>query len=307
MVDCAIKQIPRRPLTRSQRFARVVPYLLVLPVLLYYTFFWLRPVLQSFVVSFTASEGGFTFRNYLLVFMDPSFRPAIINTTIITIASVSLEFVMALMLALIINRKFKGSGMFLFIAMIPMALPSVAAGAIWKTGLTPHGWMNSLFTHIGLLAEGEKLYFLSGTNIQNIILIIFIDAWQVIPSVMIILLAGLQNLPAEAREAGLVFGGSKATVLRKITLPMLKPTITTAVILRLISAIQIWLIIVLIFGFDRVPVLLERVIYYKEEVPGMSNSIQMATTYTIIVTVIVSLAALIYLKVSGAFSRKEQG
>jgi multiple sugar transport system permease protein len=84
---------------------------------------------------------------------------------------------------------------------------------------------------------------------------------------------------------------------------MLNPTIQTAVILRLISAIQIWLIIVLLMGFSRLPVLVERIVYYHEEVPRLNISPQMANGYTVVVAVIVSLAALAYLYVSGAFRR----
>jgi multiple sugar transport system permease protein len=96
-------------------------------------------------------------------------------------------------------------------------------------------------------------------------------------------------------------------VLRKITLPLLRPTITTAIILRLISAIQIWLVIVFLLGFSRLPVLLERVVYYTKEVKGLYVAEQMAAGYTLVVAAIVSLAALLYLQVSGAFKRdKEQ-
>ena len=87
---------------------------------------------------------------------------------------------------------------------------------------------------------------------------------------------------------------------------MLKPTIITAVILRLIAAIQIWLIIVLLFGFSRLPVLVERVVYYADEVDGLNNSYQLAASYTIIVSLIISIAAIIFLQVSGAF-KKEGG
>ncbi len=212
--------------------------------------------------------------------------------------SVTLEFLAALFLALLINRKFVGSSFFLFVAMVPMALPAVAVGAMWLTGLTAHGWINSLLFYLGV---NEKIYWLAGSEWALLALIIIIDAWQVIPSVMIILLAGLQNIPPEAEEAGYVFGGNYLTVLRKITVPMLRPTIQTAVILRLISAIQIWLIIVLLMGFSRLPVLVERIVYYHEEVPGLDISFQMASGYTIIVSVIVSIAALFYLWVSGAF------
>jgi multiple sugar transport system permease protein len=207
---------------------------------------------------------------------------------------------------MLINAKFPGSSAFLFVAMIPMALPAMAVGAMWQTGLTAHGWINSLLYYLGILEEGQKIYYLTGSDIKNLILIILVDAWTVIPSVMIILLAGLQNLPEEAKEAGYVFGGNIWTVFRKITVPMLKPTIQTAVILRLIAAIQIWLIIVLLFGFNRLPVLVERIVYYSDEVAGLYNAYQLAASYTIIVTVIVSIAALVFLQVSGAF-RSEPG
>jgi multiple sugar transport system permease protein len=86
---------------------------------------------------------------------------------------------------------------------------------------------------------------------------------------------------------------------------LLRPTITTAIILRLISAIQIWLIVVLLLGFSRLPVLLERVVYYTKEVRDLYIADQMAAGYTLIVAAIVSLAALAYLQVSGAFKREK--
>lgn len=292
-----------RPKTLRKSFGKAVPYLLILPVVIYYALFWLRPVITTFVGSFTDAAGAFTLQNFAMVFNDPNFWPAIKNTTIIVVFSVTLEFFLALGLALLINRRFTGSSLFLFLAMIPMALPAVAVGAMWLTGLTAHGWINSLLYYLGILGEGEKIYWLAGSTASLLALIIVIDAWQVIPSVMIILLAGLQNIPKETHEAGYVFGGTYLTVLRKITIPILGPTIQTAVILRLISAIQIWLIIVLLLGFSRLPVLVERIVYFHEQVPGLAISYQMATSYTIIVSFIVSIAALVYLWVSGAFKR----
>ncbi len=172
------------------------PYLLVAPVIIYYAIFWLRPVITLVIGSFTAIDGsGLTLANFAMVFEDPTFWPAVRNTTIIVIFSVTIEFLIALALALLINAKFPGSGIFLFIAMIPMALPAMAVGAMWQTGLTAHGWMNSLLYYLGFLAEGQKIYYLTGSEAKNLFLIILVDAWTVIPSVMIILLAGLQNLP----------------------------------------------------------------------------------------------------------------
>jgi multiple sugar transport system permease protein len=285
---------------------QIAPYLMVLPVLIYYIAFWARPVVQQLIQSFTSLEGAFTLNNYVMVLTDPDFLPALRNTTIIVVFSVTLEFFIALFLALLINRKFPGSGIFLFLAMIPMALPQVAVGAMWKTGLTTNGWINSLLNYLGILAEGGKIHWLAGSIWKLLALMIIIDAWQVIPSVMIILLAGLQNIPKETEEAGYVFGGNYFTVLRKITLPLLSSTIQTAVILRLIAAIQIWLIVIVIVGFSRMPVLVERIVYYHDEVPRLAISPAMASVYTIIVTVIVSTAALVYLRLSGAFGGRKQ-
>lgn len=238
--------------------------------------------------------------NYLYIFSDPYFIRAVINTGIFVAISVTLEFIVAMVLALLINKKFRGASIFLAIALIPMTLPPVAVGAMWSSAFAQNGWMNSILYKLGLITAEGKIPFLAGTEWQSLMLIIMIDAWQVIPFMMIILLAGLQNLPKESIEAGYIFGASRFTVLRKITMPMMKPSIQTALILRIIAALQVWLIIVMIYGFRRIPVLVEEVVYYNEIVLGYYR---VALAYSVIVSIIVSIVAIIYLKVSGAFER----
>lgn len=300
-MDVADRRKQNRLLSRQ-----LLPYFLVIPALIFYALFWLRPVMQQFIDSFTNAAGQFTLDNYRLVFSDPDFGTAFANTAIIVVISVVLEFFLALFLALLINRNFRGSGIFLFLVLIPMALPALAVAAMWKTGLTTNGWINSLFMYMGVLEAGEKIYWLAGSRWKMLALIIIIDGWQVIPSVMIILLAGLQNIPRETEEAGYVFGGNYLTVLRKITIPILGPTIQTAVILRLIAAIQIWLVIIVLLGHSRVPVLVERIVYYHKEVPRLEVSPLLVAGYTIFVTVLVSIAAISYLRVSGAFGQRDK-
>ena len=298
-MDVAVRKQQNRQIGK-----KLLPYFLVVPALIFYVLFWLRPVMQQFADSFTNAAGQFSLDNYRLVFSDPDFGLAFANTAIIVVISVVLEFFFALFLALLINRNFRGSSIFLFLVLIPMALPALAVAAMWKTGLTTNGWLNSLFTYVGLLDSGEKIYWLAGSRWKMLALIIIVDAWQVIPSVMIILLAGLQNIPRETEEAGYVFGGNYFTVLRKITIPILGPTIQTAVILRLIAAIQIWLIIVVLIGHNRVPVLVERIVYYHKEVSRLEISPLMVAGYTILVTVIVSIAAAVYLRVFRAIGQR---
>jgi len=103
--------------------SKAVPYLLIAPVVIYYALFWARPVIITLIESFQTAAGAFTFQNYVMVLTDPDFLVALRNTAIIVFFSVTLEFLGALFLALLINRKFAGSSFFLFLALIPMALP----------------------------------------------------------------------------------------------------------------------------------------------------------------------------------------
>ncbi|MCD6396771.1 MAG: sugar ABC transporter permease [Spirochaetaceae bacterium] len=284
---------------------KMVPYLLIAPVIIYYFIFWLFPVLKAIIESFRDVDGIWTFGNYIHIFKDPMFYSALSNTAFLVIFSVTIEFILAFGLALLINTKFKGSSLFLFLAMIPMALPAVAVGAMWSSGLATRGWLNSFLMHAGIINDAGKILFLAGGKMATLWLIIIIDAWTVIPFVMIILLAGLQGVGADVREAGAVFGGTKFQVLRKITIPMLKPTITTAMILRIISAIQIWLIIVMLFGFNRLPTLLEQVVLDYDQL-GAEYFERIGLALSVIVAIIVSIVAVLYLKVSGSFERGEQ-
>jgi multiple sugar transport system permease protein len=284
---------------------KAIPYILIAPVIIYYAVFWLVPVIQSVFSSFQDVSGKFSLFNYRMIFTDPTFYRALANTAFIVVFSVTLEFLVAFGIALLINIKFKGSGIFLFIAIIPMALPAIAVGSIWTSGFATYGWMNSFLYYLGIIEKTAKIPFLAGTRWASMALIIVIDAWQVIPFMMIILLAGMQNLNPEMKEAGYIFGADKFKVLRKITIPLLKPTITTALILRIISAIQIWLIIVMLYGFQRLPVLLEEVVYLVDQ-SRTDEAFRIGMAYSVLVAVFVSVVAVVYLKVSGAFERERQ-
>ena len=284
---------------------RTIPYWLIAPTLVYFAVFWLKPVIQAFLISLKDPSGNLTLANYQYVFSSLNFLPSLWNTAIIAAISVTIEFFIALLLALLLNKKFKGVSLLLFVAMIPMAIPPALVGIMWRTGFDYNGWVNSILYYLGLISTTHPVNWLGGSDWNLLVLIILLDAWTVIPSVMIILLAGLQNMQKEMQEAGYTFGAGKLTVLRKITIPLLKPTIVTAVILRLISAIQIWMVIVMLVSFGRVPVLLSQVVFYANKVPNLPNSDALAAAYSVVVTIIIAVTAVFYLKVSGAIGGKE--
>jgi len=285
---------------------KTMPYLLLLPTFLYFAAFWLIPVIQCVRMSFQTPEGVYTLANYKLLYNDSVFPLAFWNTIIFVAISVSIEFVLALFLAILVNKKFRGVGILLFLAMLPMVIPGIASAAMWKTGFIDYGWVNSLLYHLGICTSEFPLSWLSGGRWSMLLLIIVLDAWGSIPSIMIILLAGLQGLPEEAKEAGYTFGAKKNTVIWKIVVPMIKPTIVTAVILRIISAIQIWMLILILFNYGRLPVLLSRICYWSEKMIGFKNHQQVAATYTVVLAVIITIIAVGYLYASGAIGSKKE-
>jgi multiple sugar transport system permease protein len=281
------------------------PYMLLVPALLFYLLFWFMPVLISLIQSLTNVDNQFGFGNFKMMFNDSLFQSALINTLVFAGVSVVIQFVIALGLALLINRNFKGSKLFLFVMLIPMALPQSAVGILWNTGLAETGWMNSFFETTGIQNVLELFKIMSEpriwkdvTGMQALYMIILIDTWTVLPSVMIIILAGLQNFNKEYKEAAYVFGANKFQAIKDIVIPIIKPSILTALLLRLIAGLQVWLIGVMIFGFNRVPFLLERIVYYTDKVRTATDSYRMAVTYSIFTLLVVLVVAFAFIKLT---------
>ena len=274
-----------------------LPYLLLLPVFLYYAIFWAVPVLGGIREVFTTMEGVFSLTaNFKLLAESEMFAQSVKNTAIFTFVSVFTEYLIALMLAVFLSRKFFGSKFLMFIAMIPMAITPTATAILWKTGLMKDGWINTVLLFLRLIEE--PIVFLNAVQIEAVLLLIVVDAWTVTPSVMIILIAGLQGLKHDQKEAAYLFGANKWQIFRDVTLPTLRPSITTSLIIRMIAALQVWAISVMVLGYGQAPFLVERVAFYVEAIPGVSTSAKLAYTYSFITTIVVLLATVLYLRVS---------
>jgi multiple sugar transport system permease protein len=284
------------------RLGPYYPYFLILPAILYYIAFWAIPAASGIALAFQGPE-GFTLRYFQYVLRDPYFHQALIYTFVFLVISVTVEFVLALAVALLINTGFKGASLFLFIALIPMVMPEISYGAIWATGYAQHGWLNSILVHMGLMDPQKPMAWLAYGQIARwMTLLIIAEAWRGLPSVMIILLAGLQGISREYGEAARIFGATGFQTLRKITLPLLKPSIQTALILRGIGAVQIFVIVAVIFGHRNLPVLVEEAVYYFREL----HQKQLGAAYALIIMGIVVTLSVLYLWLSGSF-RGEEG
>lgn len=283
--------------TYAKNAKTLAPYCLLLPVFIYYAVFWLAPVVSGVKEVFTGMDGGFTLiDNFKLLFESDLFSESVVNTATFAAVSVMIQYLLALLFAVILARKFAGSKLFMFIAMIPMAITPTATAILWKTGLVKDGWINSLLTMLHII--DEPIVFMSAEGMNAVLLLVLIDTWTVTPSVMIILIAGLQGMQKELKEAAYIFGANKWQIFRDITLPILRPSITTSVVTRMIAAIQVWSIAVMVLGYSKAPFLVERIAFYMEEIPGVDTSMKLAYTYSFMTTIVVLVATVIYLRLA---------
>lgn len=275
---------------------KATPYILLLPVFIYYAIFWLYPVLSGVAEVFTDVNGHVSLANFKLMLESNLFTESVVNTATFAALSVLFQYVIAMVLAILLSRKFKGAKLLMFIAMIPMAITPTATAIIWKTGLVKDGWLNTILMNLGLIKQ--QIVYMNVEGMDAVLLLVIIDTWTVTPSVMVILIAGLQGLQVELKEAAYTFGANKMQILRDITLPILRPSITTSIIMRMIAALQVWSIAVMVLGYGKAPFLVERVAFYNEMIPGVDTSTKLAFTYSFMTTVVVMIATVIYLKVS---------
>jgi len=285
--------------TPHRSLSSINPAWLLSPVALYYALFWVRPTFRVIRESFTDSAGIWTLGNYVRLLSQQEIRSAFLNTVAFTLGSSLLQFVLAFALAFWLNKKFRFSNLVLFIALIPMAFPPAAVGILWKTGLYRFGWINSFLCSVGLMDAANPVDWMSFRNLRAALFLIVVDTWTVLPTVMIILLAGLQNLDKEFEEAGWVFGANKLQTVKDIVFPILKPTIVTAMILRIIAAVQVWLIAVMIFGYNVVPLLVERIAYNIDVITFGEYARKDAYTLSVIVVAIVIAFVSLYIRFSG--------
>jgi len=232
------------------------PYFFLLPAITLILALTIMPLIYSLYLSVTNYEMGrphieirfVGLQNYIEAIMDARFLTALIRTFLFVAVVVSSEFVLGLILALALNRNFRGRNLVMILLTIPFMVAPVAVGFLWWTIFdTNYGPMNHLVVDILHLANNK----ISWTGDPNIALysIMLVDIWQYTPFVMLILLAGLRSIPAEPYEAALIDGASGLALFRHITLPLLKPAILVSLLIRIIDSFKIYdLVYLLTYG-----------------------------------------------------------
>jgi ABC-type sugar transport system permease subunit len=176
--------------------------------------------------------------NYVELVRDPRFWSSLGHTAFFTAATVSLELLFGLGLALAMNTAFRGRGAVRSTSLLPWAIPTVVAALLWRFMFDSQaGIANALLVAIGVL-ERPMVWFIEASTAW--IPVILSDVWKTTPFVAILLLAGLQNIDRSLYEAAEVDGASAWWRLWHITIPLLKPTIFVALIFRTLDAFRVF-------------------------------------------------------------------
>ena len=212
--------------------------LFVSPFIIGFLLFNLYPIAMSLYYSFTdfsvlSSPHWIGISNYKKLFGDALFWKSIKNTLYITVIGVPLTTVVALLTAMLLNRKTKGVGIFRTLIYIPAVVPPVAATLLWTWMLNPkYGSINSMLKLIGIKGPG---WLADYRWAKPAILLMLVWA---IGETMILYLASLQDVPRELYEACELDGANKFQVFIHITIPFIKPVIFYNVVTGIICMSQ---------------------------------------------------------------------
>jgi multiple sugar transport system permease protein len=231
---------------RPNSHDRSLPYLLTFPAL-----FALIGILYPFILgvyytftNYTLTDPGnirvVGFANYVEIFRNIEFWKATGLTFIFAGSAVAIELALGLGVALLLNDAFPGVRILRSFLIVPMMIPPIVSALMWKVILLPtnQGVLNHILGSVGI----RPIAWL-GDSSTALVSLILIDVWIYSPFAVLIILAGLQSMPKEPYEAARVDGASGWFMFRKLTLPLLMPSIVLVTLFRLIDSLKVFDII----------------------------------------------------------------
>jgi multiple sugar transport system permease protein len=265
------------------------PYVLLLPSLVYMAIFFAMPMLQSFALAFQDRTGAWTLASIERMIGDAQFERAVITTLVLLILVIPIQFALALTMALIVNSRLRGSGLWLYVFALPLGVSELAAGIIWFSIFTERGWLNSFLTGFGIL-ERPFIFLNPQEPFWLILAVVLAEAWRATAIIMIILVAGLQSIPRDYLEAADVMGATLFQKVRHVILPLLRPALQTALILRTILAFQVFATVIAIAGRGLNVLAAEAYRWY-----GDIRDVHVAASYAGLILILSVAATVVYL------------
>ncbi|MDP1670003.1 carbohydrate ABC transporter permease [Phaeovulum sp.] len=239
---------------------RMLPYLLLFPATAFLILFFLYPFTLVAIDSLR-HDGVWSLANFDRMAGHWKFGITFRNTILLAAVVVPLQLTLALMMASMVTRLVRARGAVLYIFAIPLGISDLAAGLVWLAIFEQSGFLNSALTGLGI-TERPQLFL--GYQSKGVIFaaIVLTELWRATAIMMVILVAGMGLIPKEYGEAAEVFGASRWQRFRRVTLPLLKPSLQTALILRVIMAFEVFAV-VLALGGTNLPVLMSETYHWQ--------------------------------------------
>ena len=220
-----------------------LPYWLVAPAALFTVALFLYPLSLVTLEAFTAKSGDYSLENFQTMVGHWKFGTALTNTFMLTALVVPLQMVVALSLAQLLTRVKSGRDNLLYVWTIPLGISDLAAGIIWLGIFEQTGFLNSALIGLGVVDTPVSILGFNDTFATLVAI------------VLVILVSGIGLIPKEYGEAAEVFGAGAWAKFTKVTLPLLRPSLQTALILRSILALEVFAVVAALSG-TKFPVLM---------------------------------------------------
>lgn len=223
---------------------------------------------------------------------DARFDSAFLYTAALIIVVIPIQFVLAFIMALVIQARLRGNALFLYVFSIPLGVSELAVGIVWFLIFQENGYINSLLQSTGLIEQ--PFSFISAENREWIfIAIVLAELWRATSIVMVILVSGLQAVPNEVLEAAELFGANLWQRIRHVILPMMMPSIRVALILRTILAFQVFAVVIAIGGGNVVTTLARETYRWYS---GDTLNANLAAAYAGFILILSIITAFFYLR-----------
>jgi multiple sugar transport system permease protein len=277
------------PPARARRRA-VTPYALLAPTVLFLAVFFAWPMIQTLVLAFQDASGAWSLAPINRMAGDLNFSDAIKITLLFAGVVIPLQTVLALAMAMLLMSRLRGAGVLLYLWAIPLGISDPASGVVWLSIFTDRGYINSVLAGLGLSETGFA--FLSYENPLSLFLCAAVaELWRATSIVMVILLSGLQVIPKDYGEAAEVFGATAWQRFRHVTLPLLRPSLQVALILRTILAFQVFAVVIALAG-RQLPVLAEESYHFYYDI----RSPNVAAAYSLLIMLLSLVFTAVYLR-----------
>src|SRR5918912_2824269 len=292
-----VPRLKRRRGAPLRRRQTRLAWLLLAPALAVVGFVALWPLAQTIYQSFTNEQflAGLEptkwigLKNYRDLIHDTIFRHAIWVTIKFTLITVSFEFVLGMIIALVVNSNFKGRGVMRAVMLIPWAIPTVISAQMWKWMYNDvYGVFNDGLLRLHLI--DKPIAWVSDPH-YSLASVCAVDIWKTTPFVALLLLAGLQVIPSDLYEAASVDGANALQQFWRITLPLLRPAILVTLIFRTLDALRVFDVFYVFFG-DR-PDTQTMAIYDQSTIVG-DGLVGYGSALSVAIFLIIAIFVIIY-------------